>query len=325
MKHVFTPNSPLKNKTTRASARQFQTLLTVQKKGTQLVRIFGFFASIFFLLVLICTLGFISLWSSQNESEMIMFNYIDNDGSISKNTLAYYDKNSEKINLYHFDFKPEYLSQGVQVSPTKESLYFRVLISAVVEVPSSNSQQSSKLNESADLTKKKLEKSLWLSQTRSPHTTFLQKSFWKNVWWWWHIKVTSSANLREKNFTTLESWYAYPLQKDIQITTMPCSIAVVNTTPITGVATEIGTILERSGFFVARLTTNRSDTNTSLLLTKGVAECDGIAQLLKILTPNSNKIVVDESAALRYRARVVLLVGNDIVTSAPDLQSNSSN
>ncbi len=311
MKHIFTPTSPLKNKASREQVHRVEVAVSLAKK----IQRFGIFSFLLIVVIGLIGLGFVSLLTQKSDSTIIVFNYLDSNGNIDKNILAYYEQESGKTKLYHLDFSAKKTEESQPISnltPTQASILFRVLINETMVLPAPEGEQTADDQTDTFKTHDYLKKSLWSSLTTASHTKLTKADFWRQAWWWWHLQNISSTQLAEKSFSDQEKWDSYELQRDIQVNAQPCSIAVVNTTPKPGLATDIGAILERSGLFVARLTTNRTDTQNSLILTKGDVECESVISLLKQLTPNSKEAVIDEAAATRYRASVVLLIGNDL-------------
>jgi len=313
MKHVFTPTSPLKNRATREQVHRVGVVLSFVKR----IQRFGIFLSFMLLVPIVIGLGLIIQAGGKNDSSIIVFNIVDTNGFIDKNIIAYYEKESGSTKVYLLDF-PAKKSEGSEpfstLSPTQATLLFRVLVNETVSLPKPDEESS----EQNQLPHEYLKKHISHSVATAPHTKLTQRFFWEQVWWWWHLQNLSSTQLAERSFSDLEQWHKYDLQRDIQINTQPCSIAVVNTTSRQGLATRLGEILERSGLFVARLTTTTTNTQNSLLLTNGDEACESVISVLQQLTPNSKGSVVDVIAATRYRASVVLLLGTDLSEMAID-------
>lgn len=313
MKHVFTPTSPLKHKASREHVHRVEVVLSFAKR----LQRFGISLFLIVLLFLVVGLGLVFLLSSKIDSSVVVFNIINSHGFIDTSVIAYYEKESGSTKLYKLDF-PTQKSEDAQpfstLSPTQATLLFRVLVNETIQLPTVD-----KVSSEQDLQPHEyLQKHIGHSLADAPHTKVTQRFFWEQVWWWWHFQNLSSTKLAERTFSDLEQWRKYELQRDIKVNTQPCSIAVVNTTTKQGFATDIGEILERSGLFVARLTTTTTNTQNSLLLTNGDVACESVISVLQQLTPNSRESVVDEAAATRYRASVVLLLGADLSEMAID-------
>jgi len=277
----------------------------MQKVLTFFKKLF-FFSGIVIGVLLLFIFGFIlvlsHLKSSANRDVVVLFKNTFSDENNSLNTLAFHDSIDNSTWVYHVPVGKE-IDQPM--TNQSASQLFGLLISKSLSLTVQNEVADVK-----DFSKNQLQQNLREAiLTASP----FESTFWDYWWWWWHIRSRSSSQLKIRTFDSIDSWREYAPERDFQVSIQPCSIAVVNTTGVTGLATEVGDILERSGLFVARLTNNQSNTNNSLILTKNLEECDEVIEALSILTPNSTEVAIDEAAATRYRARVVLLVGKDLI------------
>jgi hypothetical protein len=265
-----------------------------------------FFSGIVLAFLVFALFGFILVLGhfkgGSNSDVVVLLKNTFSDEYNSLNTLAFYDSIDGNTWVYHVPVEVDIVSS---LSDQSASQLFGLLISKSVTLP-----LPKEANQSKEFTKNELQQNLRFSFL---NTSPFQSDFWDYWWWWWHIRSRSSSQLKIRSFDSLESWNAYAPERDFQVSTQPCSIAVVNTTGVTGLATEVGEILERSGLFVARLTNNQSNTTNSLILTKNLEECQEVIDALGVLTPNSTEVAIDEAAATRYRARVVLLVGKDLI------------
>lgn len=242
--------------------------------------------------------------NGSNSNEIILLKNTFSDESNSINTIAFYNSIEDETWLYHVP-----IEQQIEAETTsqKTSQIFGLLVSKTITFPQF---ENDIITNTQRFTKNQLQENL---RTAVFTTNPIQNNFWEYWWWWWHIRSRSTSQLKTRTFDSLESWRQYAPERDFQVSTQPCSIAVVNTTGVTGLATDVGDILERSGLFVARLTNNQSNTANSLILTKNIEECQEVIDFVSILTPNSTEVAIDEAAATRYRARVVLLVGRDLI------------
>jgi hypothetical protein len=278
-----------------------------------------FFSGILVAFFLFVSLGFILVFthskSKSNSNKIVLLKNTFSDVSNSINTVAFFNSIENETWLYHVP-----VDQRIDEEITNQSAsrIFGLLVSKTITFPQPQNVTASNSERSERFTKNQLQENL---RTAVFSTNPIQSNFWEYWWWWWHIRSRSSSQLKIRTFNSLESWKQYAPERDFQVSTQPCSIAVVNTTGVTGLASEAGAILERSGLFVARLTNNQSNTTNSLILTKNLEECQEVIDAVSILTPNSTEVAIDEAAATRYRARVVILLGRDF-TPATDHQDD---
>lgn len=277
----------------------------MQKVRNFLKKIF-IFSGLIFAVLAVVLIGFILVFTysknASNTNKVILLKNTFLAQSNNINTFAFHNDLTGTTWLYHV---PVESAQTEELTGQKASQLFGLLISKTISLPSPK-----QVSESKDFSKTQVQETL---RNAVFNTQPFDKDFWEYWWWWWHIRSRSSTQLKSRSFDSLESWKQYATERDFQVSTQPCSIAVVNTTGVNGLATEVGDILERSGLFVARLTNNQSNTSNSLILTKNPEECKEVIEAVGILTPNSAEVAIDEAAATRYRARVVILVGKDLI------------
>ncbi len=91
-----------------------------------------------------------------------------------------------------------------------------------------------------------------------------------------------------------------------------CSLAVINTTPATGLATKMSTLLESSNVRVIRVSdSNFSQPETTLFTKQDQSGCNEVFTHLTGLWPWEVAIKVDEKMVNQYRADGVIVLGND--------------
>jgi hypothetical protein len=103
----------------------------------------------------------------------------------------------------------------------------------------------------------------------------------------------------------ITSKWSTPTDKD------SCSIAIVNTTKTSGVATALTSVLERSQLLVIKAgdTTPAKELSQITIAKSG---CEQTIQHLGALIPSPVEVVTDQAVATQYRSDVVLFVGNDV-------------
>lgn len=91
-----------------------------------------------------------------------------------------------------------------------------------------------------------------------------------------------------------------------------CTIAVINTTTISGVATRVTQILENSGGRVVRVADTPTNLEKSRLVISEHSKCQGVAQKARRVIPSDIEIEQNKEQATEHRAEVVLLLGRDV-------------
>jgi hypothetical protein len=93
-----------------------------------------------------------------------------------------------------------------------------------------------------------------------------------------------------------------------------CAVTVVNSTTVPKVGGAIATALEGTGFTVLRVTDDTTTQTSSSILMDKVAEnaCAGYFPMLQGLLPEKVAPSANEEIYQRYRAHIVMIVGNDL-------------
>jgi hypothetical protein len=147
-------------------------------------------------------------------------------------------------------------------------------------------------------------------------------------WWWEHLAAEERTRL-------IDWWQArfglanrnVVIEADKAVSDLPnleqgtfvsdqarrCSVAVVNTTPVTGLANTLTSYLEKLGLVVVRVADNQTNSQVSHLVVAEKNEaCLEVAKVLDFLSPNTLEIVENPEAATTYRAALVLFVGQNM-------------
>ncbi len=94
-----------------------------------------------------------------------------------------------------------------------------------------------------------------------------------------------------------------------------CSLAVINTTQISGLAGQVGGIAENMGARVIRIDSNDLDLEQSKLVVKNLSKCRTVFTLMRQVLLGQPKRVEDEKQMdqllSRFRADFVVLIGSD--------------
>ncbi len=93
-----------------------------------------------------------------------------------------------------------------------------------------------------------------------------------------------------------------------------CSVAVINTTSVTGLGTKVGDVIELSGFSVLRVTTNSdSSQNNSILIYSGPqGVCSDVIDHIQHLFPHSLSVQEDPNAFTTYRSHITIFLAKDL-------------
>jgi hypothetical protein len=92
-----------------------------------------------------------------------------------------------------------------------------------------------------------------------------------------------------------------------------CPVVVVNATDQTGLATRVAGLLERDGFWVARITSGeREIVNTTLFYDSDLAHCQDMKARLQRVFPRQPELIEDRVRLRHYRASLVIVLGQDI-------------
>ena len=93
-----------------------------------------------------------------------------------------------------------------------------------------------------------------------------------------------------------------------------CSLAVINTTSVSGVANKLGEALKAQQFRVVRVDDLAENQQKSSLFWSGQdSECGILAKKLQILLPNSASMTTEAAVLNKYRAEIVIFLGEDYV------------
>ncbi len=145
---------------------------------------------------------------------------------------------------------------------------------------------------------------------------FFQENIFKRLILYRFLSSLSSQQANTYQVNTLDDWqklqdkFHYP-QPDTQ-----CSIAVVNSTTTSGLGNNIANIIEKSGYPVIRVTTISQESSTSSLLSaNSLPTCAEVNSHLQSLFPFTIKPKNQSDIMEKYRANIVVILGNDLVTA----------
>lgn len=274
----------------------------------------------------VCVFAFISflMWRFDRvfNERNILFTYSDKDGLKSYLTLAKKDINDGKLWMYHIkninNESPFYVTKTTSTNDANipKAVSVGMIIHHVMALSISDQLQQAA---QVDLSRETVLQSLW--QTALIHSMSNPLYLLHTMWWLANIQFTAQLNIQERIFESADDWAQYMPQRDMQLTNQPCSIAVVNTTPSSGIATDLANVLERSGLFVARTTQTATNISQSMLLAESIDGCEEVIEHVSTLIDASQKVTFNEDVTARYRARVVLLVGQDLASVVEELRN----
>jgi len=103
------------------------------------------------------------------------------------------------------------------------------------------------------------------------------------------------------------------LERSLVQSNQACSIAVINTTDINGLASRISKLLERNGAYIVRTSSNDQDLVKSLVMVDTTKrDCQAIAKKLEALLPYHDEMQFQDNVIQDYRADVVIFLGDNL-------------
>ncbi len=91
-----------------------------------------------------------------------------------------------------------------------------------------------------------------------------------------------------------------------------CPVAIINTTPEAGLANAVATILEKGAFLVIKKDSNTDNlAQSQIFYDPDQSSCGRLLAKLTTVLP-SNIVTVDQEITLKYRASLVLYLGQDL-------------
>jgi hypothetical protein len=119
--------------------------------------------------------------------------------------------------------------------------------------------------------------------------------------------------LEQREMNSLAEWQKYTSQQALIQPDSTCPVAVVNTTPTSGLATKLSTIVEGSGYTVIRIAdTTQNLEQSQVLVDPTTVNCLSHAERLTHILPQAGEIIADGEQAATFRAKIVILLGNDV-------------
>lgn len=93
-----------------------------------------------------------------------------------------------------------------------------------------------------------------------------------------------------------------------------CSLAVVNTTLLKGLARRISNVFENSGLTVIRTAAEQlPETESVILYDPEMRECQPLISYVQLALPSYATARADQSLANRFRANIVVVLGQDLI------------
>lgn len=123
----------------------------------------------------------------------------------------------------------------------------------------------------------------------------------------------AQSQLKQKQFNTLEEWQRFTDQLASAQPETTCPVAVINTTPTGGVASNLTRLVEGSGYTVIRIADSSENLERSRVVLDGASEtCVIHGERLTHLLPQEAELVFDADQAQTYRAKIIILLGQDV-------------
>lgn len=126
------------------------------------------------------------------------------------------------------------------------------------------------------------------------------------------VKDTDSEKISFIEINNKEEWEQYLKKQLTWKINEECTVAVVNSTSLVGLATEFGQILENSGIEVVRSTNNIWGESKTAFYVDDLESCDQVKQRVKSLSPISLEESLDTGKTSEYRANMVLFIGDEL-------------
>lgn len=257
-------------------------------------------------------------WLGFKQDQQTLFISSEKDGHNNKIYYAIYLKNENRIHLWELDPQTsvsviggygQYPLSAVNrlLSLEKKSADFvRAAYSQAIGVGAS--EVITTVEPAADLATLEATKKWWW-QTAIANVSH----HWQAWRWYWaadqvglygvafHGRITVADLGREVRM--LPDW----LDNE-------CSIAVVNTTAVSGLASQMARVLENGQLRVIRVTDSKQPADaTELIMNDQAAErCVRAMQGVKTVLPLEPQLVENQEAANQYRADIVVLLGKDV-------------
>ncbi len=123
------------------------------------------------------------------------------------------------------------------------------------------------------------------------------------------LVFSDTLHLNKENVSDLSESF---LERSLMQTGKICSVAVINTTEINGLASKLSQFLEQNGVYVTRASSNDQNLKKShILVDKDRKDCLPLAKKLEAILPHEQEMTVDKALPY-YRANVVVFLGSDL-------------
>jgi hypothetical protein len=133
-----------------------------------------------------------------------------------------------------------------------------------------------------------------------------------NQWWQMYVHLLRST-ITVASVSDRAQMAALDVTRSGSKQARQCSLAVVNTTNKSGVASFLTTYLEKKGVVVVRVTDNSAQLDTSRIVVSEESEaCAEVVSILKYLQPEKATVSFNQEVANDYRASAVFFLGKDI-------------
>lgn len=130
----------------------------------------------------------------------------------------------------------------------------------------------------------------------------------------WQIYRLDSSSLSIERVENWDGWGKALSGQLVGRVNDHCSVAVVNTTRINGLASQLSNILEKSGVDVVRTTDSIWDKSETAIYQAPSEndECGSIAKIIQSVSPVALQTNSDEAKPTQYRAKIVFFIGDEV-------------
>ncbi len=126
------------------------------------------------------------------------------------------------------------------------------------------------------------------------------------------LRSVRPDQLESHSIGDIAAWQKNSSQFKFAAVPTECSVAVLNTTTVGGTGSKVTQVLESSGMSVIRLSdTPDKLSQTQILVNQAPPFCQDVLQHVQDLFPFVTKREVQDQTMNRYRANIVVLVGQD--------------
>jgi len=143
----------------------------------------------------------------------------------------------------------------------------------------------------------------------------LVKLFLQNKETFLDISLINDTDSEKINYIKIENkndWEDYLSKQLTWRINQECTVAIVNSTSLPGLAADFGQTIENSGIEVVRSTTNIWGESKTAFYVDDVETCTKVKDRIKTLIPINVTENLDKGKTAQYRANMVLFIGDEL-------------